>query len=72
MDPPKIKPLQDVDDITIYNKGLIAETRQAMKDSPKQIFNAYVFGCTWIFALSGVAKGFDEGVYLKKSSFEYF
>ncbi|KAH8645927.1 MFS quinate transporter [Tricladium varicosporioides] len=41
--------------------GLVAETRQAMRDSPKEIFNAYVFLCTWIFSLAGVAKGFDEG-----------
>ncbi|GME50552.1 Sugar and other transporter [Neofusicoccum parvum] len=41
--------------------GLITETKQAMRDSPREIFNAYVFFCTWSFALSGVAKGFDEG-----------
>lgn len=52
--------------------GLIAETRQAMKDSPKEIFNAYVFMCTLIFALPGVAKGFDEGICLKMPLLEYF
>lgn len=41
--------------------GLVAETKRAMKNSPREIFNAYVFFCTWCFALSGVAKGFDEG-----------
>jgi hypothetical protein len=41
--------------------GLIAETKQAIRDSPKGIFNWYVLMCTWIFAFPGVAKGFDEG-----------
>ena len=41
--------------------GLIAETKQAIKDSPKGIFNWYVLMCTCIFAFSGVSKGFDEG-----------
>ena len=44
--------------------GLIAETRNAIRNSPKEIFNAYLFLCTCIFALSGVAKGFDEGAFL--------
>lgn len=52
--------------------SLIAETRQAMKDSPKEIFNTYVLLCTLIFALSGVAKGFDEGMCLRLSTVEYF
>lgn len=41
--------------------GLIADTRKALREAPKGIFNAYVFSVTWIFALAGVAKGFDEG-----------
>lgn len=41
--------------------GLVSETRKAIADSPKEIFNAYVLFCTWGFALAGVAKGFDEG-----------
>ncbi|KAL3464483.1 hypothetical protein BJX64DRAFT_275699 [Aspergillus heterothallicus] len=41
--------------------GLIADTRKAFREAPKGIFNWYVFGVTWIFALAGVAKGFDEG-----------
>ncbi|KAL4876985.1 hypothetical protein BJY04DRAFT_231142 [Aspergillus karnatakaensis] len=42
--------------------GLIADTRKAFRDAPKGIFNAYVFSVTWVFALAGVAKGFDEGL----------
>lgn len=41
--------------------GLIEETRKALRESPKEIFNAYVLFSAWAFALSGVAKGFDEG-----------
>ncbi|KAL4898358.1 general substrate transporter [Aspergillus ambiguus] len=41
--------------------GLIAETKKAIRDSPKGTFNTYVLTCTWIFAFAGVAKGFDEG-----------
>lgn len=41
--------------------NLIKATRQALKDSPKEIFNWYLLACTWIWAFSGVAKGFDEG-----------
>ncbi|KAL4916129.1 hypothetical protein BDW62DRAFT_218870 [Aspergillus aurantiobrunneus] len=43
--------------------GLIADTRKAFREAPKGIFNAYVFSVTWIFALAGVAKGFDEDEY---------
>ena len=41
--------------------GLISDTKQAIQDSPKGIFNWYLFLCTCIFALSGIPKGFDEG-----------
>jgi hypothetical protein len=41
--------------------GLIADTKQAIRDSPKGMFNWYVVMCTCIFAFAGVAKGFDEG-----------
>ncbi|KAJ5127034.1 hypothetical protein N7448_007813 [Penicillium atrosanguineum] len=41
--------------------GLISETKQAIRDSPKGIFNGYLLMCTCIFAFSGVSKGFDEG-----------
>lgn len=44
--------------------GLIADTKRAIQDSPKGIFNWYVLMCTWIFAFSGVSKGFDEGKML--------
>ncbi|KAJ0414247.1 hypothetical protein BJY00DRAFT_321152 [Aspergillus carlsbadensis] len=33
----------------------------AFREAPSGIFNWYVFGVTWVFALAGVAKGFDEG-----------
>ncbi|GAQ46478.1 sugar transporter [Aspergillus niger] len=41
--------------------GLITETRKAIQDAPKGMFNAYVLMCTCVFAFAGVAKGFDEG-----------
>jgi hypothetical protein len=41
--------------------GLIADTRKAFREAPKGVFNWYVFAVTWVFALAGVAKGFDEG-----------
>ncbi|CBF82158.1 uncharacterized protein ANIA_10658 [Aspergillus nidulans FGSC A4] len=40
--------------------GLIADTKKAFRETPKGIFNIYLFSVTWIFALAGVAKGFDE------------
>lgn len=50
--------------------GLIADTKQAIRDSPKGIFNWYVVMCTCIFAFSGVSKGFDEGkTFLMNSIF---
>ncbi|EXF82378.1 hypothetical protein CFIO01_01838 [Colletotrichum fioriniae PJ7] len=41
--------------------SLIKATTAAIRDSPKEIFNRYLFICTWIWSFSGVAKGFDEG-----------
>ncbi|KAL2835478.1 hypothetical protein BJY01DRAFT_238805 [Aspergillus pseudoustus] len=46
-----------------YTMGLIADTRKAFREAPKGIFNWYVFAVTWVFALAGVAKGFDEDEY---------
>ncbi|OJZ81553.1 hypothetical protein ASPFODRAFT_64967 [Aspergillus luchuensis CBS 106.47] len=43
--------------------GLITETRKAIQDAPKGMFNAYVLMCTCVFAFAGVAKGFDEDEY---------
>ncbi|EHA25881.1 hypothetical protein ASPNIDRAFT_128882 [Aspergillus niger ATCC 1015] len=43
--------------------GLITETRKAIQDAPKGMFNAYVLMCTCVFAFAGVAKGFDEEDY---------
>lgn len=47
-----------------FNMGLITETRKAIQDAPKGMFNAYVLVCTCVFAFAGVAKGFDEGIYI--------
>ncbi|KAH7362558.1 general substrate transporter [Plectosphaerella cucumerina] len=41
--------------------NLIKDTKQAIRDCPREIFNWYLFTCTWVWAFSGVAKGFDEG-----------
>ncbi|KAK1722193.1 general substrate transporter [Colletotrichum lupini] len=41
--------------------SLIKATTAAIRDSPREIFNRYLFICTWIWSFSGVAKGFDEG-----------
>ncbi|KAH8901492.1 general substrate transporter [Thozetella sp. PMI_491] len=43
------------------NPNLIAATRAAIKESPREIFNFYLIACTCIWSFSGVAKGFDEG-----------
>ena len=45
----------------LSNMGLIAETRQAIQDSPRGVFNWYLLLNTAIFALSGIGRGFDEG-----------
>lgn len=44
------------------NPSLIKITRDAIRNDPKEIFNWYVLSCTWVWAFSGVAKGFDEGM----------
>ncbi|KAF5681226.1 quinate transporter [Fusarium heterosporum] len=41
--------------------NMIKATRRAIKHSPKEIFNWYLFGCTFVWSFAGVAKGFDEG-----------
>lgn len=41
--------------------GLVAETRQAIRDSPRGVFNWYLLMNIAIFALSGISRGFDEG-----------
>ncbi|KAF6812428.1 quinate permease [Colletotrichum sojae] len=41
--------------------SLISATTAAVENSPREIFNWYLFGCTWVWSFSGVAKGFDEG-----------
>ena len=41
--------------------NLIANTKQAIRESPKEIFNWYLIFCTLVASFSGVAKGFDEG-----------
>jgi MFS family permease len=42
---------------------LIRDTKAAVKNSPPQIFNWYLFVCTWLWSLPGVSKGFDEGKF---------
>lgn len=47
---------------TLYDRMVgIKDTREAIQNTPKGIFNAHVFLCACVFALSGVSKGFDEG-----------
>lgn len=41
--------------------SLLSETIAAVKNSPREIFNRYIFFCTFAWSFSGVAKGFDEG-----------
>jgi hypothetical protein len=41
--------------------GLIADTKRALKESPREIFNLNLLLYTWIFSFPGVSKGFDEG-----------
>ena len=43
--------------------NLVSQTRQAVRESPKEIFNWFLIYCTLIVSFSGVAKGFDEGMY---------
>ncbi|KAI7378913.1 MFS quinate transporter [Hortaea werneckii] len=43
------------------SNNLIARTSQAVRDTPREVFNFYLFFCNAIVSLSGVAKGFDEG-----------
>ncbi|KAK1598266.1 general substrate transporter [Colletotrichum navitas] len=40
---------------------LISATIAAVRNSPREIFNWYLFGCTLIWSFLGVVKGFDEG-----------
>lgn len=41
--------------------NLISTTREAVRESPKEIFNWFLIFCTLAVSFSGVAKGFDEG-----------
>lgn len=41
--------------------NLISKTRRAVAETPREVFNWYLFFCTIIISFSGVAKGFDEG-----------
>lgn len=45
----------------LLTMSLIKATTAAIRDSPREIFNRYLFICTWTWSFSGVAKGFDEG-----------
>ncbi|OLN87135.1 Quinate permease 10 [Colletotrichum chlorophyti] len=52
--------------------SLIRATTDAVKNSPREIFNWYLLSCTWIWSFSGVAKGFDEGNIASLVSMEVF
>ena len=41
--------------------NLIKLTKDAVRESPREIFNWYLIFCTLAVSFSGVAKGFDEG-----------
>jgi hypothetical protein len=43
--------------------NLISNTKNAVRESPKEIFNWYLLFCTLAVSFSGVAKGFDEGKF---------
>ncbi|RMZ14974.1 hypothetical protein D0862_01850 [Hortaea werneckii] len=49
------------------SNSLIARNSQAVRDTPREVFNFYLFSCNAIVSLSGVAKGFDEGTYISGS-----
>ena len=38
-------------------------TKAAIKECPREIFNFYLIACVCIWGFSGVAKGFDEGMF---------
>lgn len=39
-------------------------TKEAVRESPREIFNWYLIFCTLDVSFSGVSKGFDEGEVL--------
>ncbi|KAI9170713.1 Quinate permease [Paramyrothecium foliicola] len=43
------------------HSNMIAATKAAIKECPREIFNFYLLACACIWSFSGVAKGFDEG-----------
>ncbi|KIW19823.1 hypothetical protein PV08_00398 [Exophiala spinifera] len=43
------------------SNNLISLTKEAVRESPREIFNWYLIFCTLAVSFSGVAKGFDEG-----------
>ncbi|KAK6383670.1 hypothetical protein LTS17_002962 [Exophiala oligosperma] len=43
------------------SNNLISMTREAVRESPREIFNWYLIFCTLAMSFSGVSKGFDEG-----------
>ena len=49
------------------SNDLIARNSQALRGTPREVFNFYLFSCNAIVSLSGVAKGFDEGYYISSS-----
>lgn len=49
--------------------SLVSTTRAALKESPREIFNWWLFFNTCVWSFSGVAKGFDEGMFVSVIKF---
>ncbi|KPI44847.1 Quinate permease [Cyphellophora attinorum] len=45
----------------MVKSSLLSTTREAIRESPRELFNWYLIFCTLATSFSGVAKGFDEG-----------
>jgi sugar porter (SP) family MFS transporter len=45
----------------MVKSSLLSTTREAVRESPRELFNWYLIFCTLATSFSGVAKGFDEG-----------
>jgi len=49
--------------INMAKSSLLKATVKAIKAVPPEIFNIWLFFCTAVWSFSGVAKGFDEGMF---------
>lgn len=52
---------------TMARSSLVATTRAALKESPREIFNWWLLFNTCVWSFSGVAKGFDEGTSISSA-----